>query len=332
MTNQLPQLKEALETQWLTEVHSQILQQSLKDLDGALRHFFRRIKKKLKSGFPRFKCRGVKDSFRFPQGVKCLHGKVYLPKIGWVSYYNSRPIEGDIKQAVVKRHGDRWFVHIVCSIGIEIPSKNPPYENVLGIDLGIKQLAVFSNGDVIENLHFLKVDLKRLAKTQRSLSRKKRGSKNRKKSAKRVGKAHRRIANKRKDHLHKISTQIIESQDVIVVETLNIQGMIRNRCLSQAIADVSWSMLLRFLKYKADWYGKKYIEIPRFTPTSKTCSSCKSQQKMPLSVRIYECKSCGLRLDRDLNAAINIKAAGLAVLACGEQDTGPLNEARIPGF
>ncbi len=148
---------------------------------------------------------------------------------------------------------------------------------------------------------------------------------------------HRRIANKRKDHIHKISTQIVESQDVIIVETLNVQGMIRNRCLAQAIADVSWSMLLRFLKYKADWYGKKYIEIPRFTPTSKTCSSCKSQQEMPLSIRTYQCKSCGLRLDRDLidrdlNAAINIKAAGLAVLACGEQGTGPLNEARITGF
>ena len=143
---------------------------------------------------------------------------------------------------------------------------------------------------------------------------------------------HRRIANKRKDHLHKISTKIVESQDVIIVETLNVQGMIRNRCLSQAISDASWSMLLSFLKYKADWYGKKYIEIPRFTPTSKTCSSCKSQQEMPLSVRIYQCKSCGLRLDRDLNAALNIKAAGLAVLACGEQSTGSLNEARIPGF
>ena len=330
LANRLTHLKKVPETHWLYEVHSQILQQSLKNLESAWQHFFNRTQKN--QGFPRFKCMGVKDSFRFPQSIKCLNGKVYLPKIGWVAYRDSRPIDGIIKQATVKRRGEKWLVNIVCEIVLHIPNKKVSQNKVIGIDVGIKELAVLSNGEIIENPHFLKNDLTRLAPLQKAHSRKKLGSKNRKKSAIKISKLYSYIASKRKDYIHKATTKIVESQDVIIVETLNIKGMIRNRCLSRSIADASWRMFLRFLKYKADWRGKRYIEIPRFTPTSKRCSTCNKEREMPLALRVYECIHCGLKMDRDLNAALNIKAAGIAVLACGEMNKSSLYEAGITGL
>lgn len=331
IANQLPLLKKSPETAWLKNTHSQVLQQSLKDLENALKHFFRRVKAKQKPGFPHFKCKGVKDSFRYPQGIKCENGKVYLPKIGWVAYYNSQPVEGTIKQAVVKRRGAHWYIHIVCLIEREIKSQELSFDTAIGIDLGLEHFAYFSNGQIIENPRFLKHDLKKLACYQKRHSRKEKGSNNRKKSVIRLTKIHERISNKRKDFLHKLSTKIVENQDIVVVENLSIKGMIQNRKLSRA--DAGWGTLLQMLKYKTEWHGKRYIEIDRFTPTSKLCSSCNNTQDMPLAIRRYMCKKCGLNLDRDFNAAINIRAAGLAVLnACGGMSTSLPNEAGISGL
>jgi putative transposase len=330
--NQLKELKRTEKTAWLKDIHSQVLQQSVKDLEKAISHFHAGKKSKRKIGFPRYKRKGVKDSFRFPQYVQCKDDKVFLPKIGWVGYINSRAIEGKIKQAVVKRECDHWYVHIFCEIELVVVKKPFSPQRTVGIDVGIKELAVLSNGQVYGNPHFLKSDLKKLKAAQKAHARKQKGSNNRRKSAMKIGKRHRKIKNKRKDYIHKISTEIVESQDTIVVETLNISGMMRNRNLAQAIGDVSWRMVLSQLKYKAEWRGKTYVEISRFTPTSKTCFSCKKEQAMPLSVRTYECKSCGYSMDRDLNAAMNIKAAGTAVLACGEMNISSLNEAGIVGL
>ncbi len=333
LANQLPHLKRASKTEWLKSVHSQVLQQTLKDLDKGMQSYYRRIREKQTPGFPHFKCKGVKDSFRFPQYVTCEDNKVHLPKMKEVAYYNSRPIEGTIKQAVVKRHGDHWYIHLACEVAVQSEHKMVEPHKIVGIDVGLLHFAYVSNGQVIDNPRFQKSDLIRLRQAHKNHSRKKRGSKNRKKSAKKLNRLHEKVANRRKDFLHKLSTDIVENQDVVIVEDLNIKGMVQNPRLARSIADAGWGQFRSYLKYKAEWQGKKYIQIGRFEPTSKKCSSCQSKQEMPLKLRRYECKACGLNLDRDYNAALNIRSAGLAVLnACGELSNGWFNEAGIRGF
>lgn len=322
-SNLLPGLKKAPETSWLKEPHSQILQQALKDLEKTFQHFFRRLKGKEKPGFPKFKKKGDKDSFRYPQGFKFAFRKIFLPKIGWIKYYDSRPLEGKIKQVTVKREADFWNIHVVCEIQGEVPRTLATIENSVGIDLGLSNFAYLSNGEVIENPAFLKNDLKKLRRYQRQFSRKKKGSSNRKKFALRVTRLHMRVRNKRKDFHHKLSTQIAKNHGVVAVEDLNIKGMVRNRHLSRAISDAGWRSFLDFIKYKCDWLGKHFVKVERFFPSSKTCSSCGMQQTIPLNMRIYECSGCKLILDRDFNASLNIRAAGLSVLkACGEISVG----------
>jgi putative transposase len=324
LCKELTILKKADQTSWLADVHSQALQQSLKDLESAFKHFFRRIKNKEVPGFPKFKKKGLKDSFRYPQGVKVKDGMVFLPKIGWVTYYDSRLIEGTIAQTTIKKEGIHWFVTIVCEIEIEDPLKKPiVLEKAIGIDLGISHFATLSDGTTIKNPRYLKNALLRLKHAQRQLSRKQKGSNNRKKQIIKVAKYHIKIKNSRKDFLHKESTRIVKNHDVIAVESLNIGGMVKNHKLSQSITDASWNTFLSQLEYKAHWHGKHFVKIAPFSPSTKMCSSCKSQQPMPLNVRTYNCVTCGFVMDRDLNASINIRAAGLAVLnACGGISNG----------
>ncbi len=324
LCKELTKLKKSPDTVWLSEPHSQALQQSLKDLDSAFKHFFRRRKAGKKPGFPKFKKRGIKDSFRYPQGVKVEDGKVMLPKIGFVSYFDSQPIEGEIAQATVKREGKHWFVTIVCTIEQNVavvPVGNN--STAVGIDVGIKHPATLSTGKHIENPRYLKKAQVKLAFEQRALMRKKKGSNNRRKQAAKVGRLHIDIKNCRKDVLHKASTDIVKNHDIIAVETLNISGMMQNHNLAQSIADVGWHYFLGMLEYKAKWRGKHFVKIPRFSPTSKTCSQCKARQPMPLNIRTYDCAKCSAVIDRDLNASINILAAGHAVLlACGGNSGG----------
>lgn len=319
IANKLPKLKKSEDTAWLAEVHSQILQQSLKDLESAIKHFFRRIKeKKEKPGFPKFKKKGMHDAFRYPQGIKCANGKVFLPKVGQVPYRDSRPIDGVIKQATIKREGKHWFIAIVCEVEHAIQRVPISQERAIGIDLGLLNFAHLSNGEEIENPRWFRSELACLAKAQRNLCRKKKGSNNRKKAAEKVGKIHRRITNKRHDFLHKQSTTIVKNHDVVAVEDLNVSGMIKNRHLALSIADVGWKTFLAFLEYKSNWMGKHFVSIDRFEPTSKTCSMCGNKQDMPLKIRTFVCSFCNMQMDRDLNASINIRSAGLAVLnACG---------------
>lgn len=311
----LTKLKKAEGTCWLGEVHSQILQQALKDLQSAYDHFFRRLKNGETPGFPQFKKKGQKDAFRYPQGVKVKDGGVYLPRIGWVTYRDSRPVEGKILQATIKREGKHWFVSLACEV--ELPDALPvpiTEERAVGIDVGLKRFAVLSDGTEIANPHFLKGVLARLKKAQRLLSRKTKRSKRWKKQVARVVKLHIKVKNSRKDFAHKVSTAIVKNHDVIAVEDLNIQGMVKNRHLSRAISDVGWGLFLEMLRYKAEWAGKHFVRIGRFEATSKTCSVCAQQKTMPLSVRTYACESCGMVMDRDWNASLNIRAAGLVVL------------------
>ena len=280
-----------------------------------------------------FRKKGKSDSFRYPQGVRCDSGKIWLPKIGWFAYHDSRPLEGVIKQVTVKRQGIHWDVAIVCEIEQTVVMAPITVTKTIGIDLGLSHFASISDGSVIENPSFLKKELRKLAYLQRSLSRKKKGSSNRKKSVMKVVKKHIDIYNQRKNFAHQLSHTFVKNHDVIVVEDLCIKGMVQNKHLSRAISDVGWGMFLSFLKYKCSWVGKHFLQINRFFPSSKTCSSCRCQQEMPLNVRMYQCKNCGVQIDRDLNASLNIRAAGLAVLnVCGGSEVALSSETGITGF
>jgi putative transposase len=337
---QLTALKQREETSWLGEVHSQVLQQALKDLANAYLHFFRRVKTGEPPGFPRFKKKGRQDSFRYPQGVKVAAGRVYLPKIGWVRYRDSQPVEGYIRQTTIKREGPHWFVSLACELAVTPP---PPAaidpSRTVGLDVGLKSFAVLANASpaaaaglqraaipirlegttlTIDNPRFLQETLAKLRRAQRALSRKVKGSHNWRQRLWRVIKLHTRVKHCRQDFAHQVSTAIVKNHDIIAVEDLNIRGMVKNRRLSRAISDAGWAQFLAMLKYKAEWTGKHLVAIGRFVATSQTCSGCGARKPMPLSLRTYECGSCGTKVDRDWNASLNIRAAGLAVLnACG---------------
>ncbi len=308
------------EIDWLASCHSQVLQQSLKDLDRAFEHFFRRLREKKTPGFPRFKRRGDRDSFRYPQGFKIEDNRVFLPKIGWMRFRKSREIPGSIKDVTVMREGDNW--NISFSVEIEIEEKLVPLclEKAIGIDLGCKSFATIVGPEVstIEHPQYLKKQLSRIQKYGRVLSKKTYKSKNYFKFKKKLAKLHRKVKNVRADFLHKSSTDLVKNHDLICVEDLCVKRMLEegSRSLSRKIADSGWRNFLDFLKYKAIDLGKRVVEVSPYFPSTKLCSSCGHKQMMPLSLREYHC-ACGLSLDRDVNAALNIKAAGTSVIACG---------------
>lgn len=315
--NNLLNLKKSEATSWLNEAHSQVLQQSLLDLDVAFKNFFRNVKTGSTPGFPKFKKRGRKDSFRYPQGVRLKESQVYLPKIGWVEFRNSRPIEGKILQTTVKREHKHWFLTIACEVEIVDPVPSSQLSSI-GIDVGLKSFATLSDGTEIENPRLLDKALSKLKKEQKALSRKVKRSNNWKKQVDKVAKLHLKVKNSRKDFAHKVSTRIVKNHDIIAVETLDIKSMVKNKSLSRSISDVGWSMFLNMLAYKSEWAGKQFVKVPQFEPTSQKCSNCGTTKPMPLHLRTYKCEECGLALDRDLNASLNIRAAGHAVLnACG---------------
>ena len=308
----LTSLKRNPEFSWLKEAPSQVLQQSIKDLCSGIRRFLVPDENGNKLEFPRYQKKGNKDSMRYPQHIKIEGNYIYCPKIGWIKYRNSRPLEGKVAQVTIKREGEHWFVSIVCHIDRE-PLAYRPY-SIVGIDVGINSLAVLSNGDRIDNPRHYKKRRKKLAHEQKNLSRKKKGSKRSIKQKRKVAKLHIDIKNARKDHHHKATTAIVKSHDAIAVESLHIRGMVKNHKLAQSISDASWGEFFRLLEYKCQWAGKEFVKVPRFFPSSQLCSSCGARQKMPLKVRIYMCKACGEALDRDLNASKNIQAAGHADL------------------
>lgn len=322
----LTKWKEDLETAWLKETHSQVLQQSLKDLDSAFEHFFRRLKGGEKPGFPRFKCRGEHDAFRFPQGVKVKGDRVYLPKIGWVRFKKSREIGGAIKQTTVIREGDHWYVSFSCIEEMAVKEKvMPRLEKAVGIDVGIAKFATMAVGlenqiEVIENPRCLKRSEKKIKILQKHLSRKKKGSQNRRKCKRKLSRMYARLRFQRHDFVHQNSSKIVKNHDVICIEDLRIQKMLKkgSRGLNRAIGDAGWRKFFECLKYKAEERGKHLVEMDIYYPSTKMCSRCGEKQEMSLSQRVYKCTNCGIELDRDVNSAINMKAAGTTVVnACG---------------
>ncbi len=313
------------EFDWLKACHSQVLQQSLKDLNGAFEHTFRRIKKGEEPGFPRFKKKGDGNSFRYPQGFKIQDNKVYLPKIGWVRFRKSRELQGEVKQVTILREGDCWYVSFSVEIEKAVPEVIPTLEKSVGIDLGCQVFAKLAIGE--ENIpgeiihpKYLKRLLFKIRRYSHILSKKVYKSHNYFKFRKKLAKLHRSIRDARADFLHKASTNLIHSHDQFFVENLHVKEMLEagHTLLSRAIADSGWRKFLDFLRYKAFELGKHFKELSPYFPSTQLCSCCGRRKKLTLGERVYTCNHCGLRLDRDLNAAINLKAAGASVVnACG---------------
>jgi putative transposase len=305
------------ETAWLYEVSNVALQQGLQHLQQAFVNFWGKRAK-----YPNFKSkRKSKASATFTtSGFRYKDGRVTLAKmsepldIRW-----SRPLPEGAEPSTVTVSRDaagRWHISILVETTVE---ELPPLDSAVGIDAGITSLLTLSTGEKIANPRHERSDRQRLAKAQRELARKVKGSANREKSRRKVARVYARITNRRADTLHKLSTRIIRENQTVIIEDLSVRNMVRNRSLARAISDASWSEFRRMLEYKADWYGRTVIAVDRFYPSSKTCSSCGViAAKMPLGVREWECASCGTAHDRDVNAAKVIRAEGLSVLACGD--------------
>lgn len=303
LDKQLTELKK--EHEWLKEVPSQVLQQSLSDLDKAFVKFF-----KDKKGYPNFKKKHDKQSIRFPQGFSLTNNSIILPKLKAVKARISKDLSCyEIKNITVSKSKSGKYFASICYDDLKpIPTKVPLDENqAIGLDVGIKTFLVTSEAEEIENPKFLKNNLQRLKVLQRRMSKKAKGGKNREKARIKVAKHHEKIANMRKDFLHKTSTILVKQNDTICIEDLNVTGMLKNHNLAQAIQDVSWSEFFRMLDYKAEWYGKNIVKIGRFWPSSKLCECGTLNKDLELSDRIWVCKGCGVENLRDVLAARNIK-------------------------
>ncbi len=285
------------------------MQAVLQNLDLAYKKFFKG------AGFPKFKSKDTKQSFHIPQNVKIEDGRLVIPKFKkkGIKIKLHRPLEGAIKSATISRTSTgKYFVSILCNTDAEcLPNVQIDESATIGIDLGIKDFAVTSDGEVFENPKFLRNNIDRLKVLQRRASKKKKGSNNRKKVHKRVALLYERIKNQRQDFLHKVSNKLIRENQTICLEDLGVKNMMKNHCLAQAISDVSWSEFNHMIEYKGEWYGVNILRIGRFAPSSKTCECGVINKDLKLSDRTWECKSCGRVNERDLLAANNIKKFAL---------------------
>lgn len=301
------------EFKWLKEPDKDALQKAIKDLDVAYKNFFSRSE----IGFPKFKSKHDKHrSYRSSctnKNIKFLGNKIQLPKIGKVKIRDARTeIIGTILNATVSQEPDgKYYVSLCCTDIAEVVLAKT--NKSIGLDLGLKEFVITSDGVKIENPKYLAKAMKRLKFLQKSLSRKQKNSSNRNKTRIKVARLHGKISNLRRDFLQKLSTQIIQSNDIICIEDLQIKNMVKNHKLAQAILDVSWSEFVRMLQYKSVWYGKKIIKIDKFYPSSQLCHYCgyRNSETKNLSIRIWTCPKCNAIHDRDVNAAINILNEGL---------------------
>lgn len=303
---QLNALKKT-EFPWMYEVSKCAPQEALRDLDKAYKNFFRSLKSGKKIGFPKFKKKGVYDSFRLTGSIRSLKRSVVLPRLGEIRTKERTNVKGRILSVTISREADRWFV------AFAVERKRGEYirtlqETAVGVDVGINSFCVLSDGTKIESPKPLEHSLKLLKCRSKQHSRKKIGSANRKKSALKLTRLHRKIRNRRSDFLHKVSTMLAKTKSAVAVEDLNVKGMVKNRHLSLYISDAGWSEFVRQLDYKTKWHGSSLVKAPKFYPSSKMCSSCKTiKENLKLSDRIFRCEKCGLVIDRDVNAAINLK-------------------------
>ncbi|MEH8057312.1 transposase [Gallibacterium anatis] len=321
IANLLPQWKKELI--WLKECHSQVLQQSLKDLENAFKNFFQQ-----RADFPKFKKKGVKESFRFPQGCKLEqnNNRIWLPKIGWVRYRNSREVIGEIKNVTVSQKCGRFFVSIQTEFEYEIPTHKG---GEIGIDMGIARFATLSNGEYFEPVNAFKTYKGKLAKLQKRLKNKVKFSQNWQKLKAKIAKLHHKITNCRKDFLHKISTQISKNHAMIYIEYLQVANMSKSAKgtveqhgknvaaksgLNRAILDQSWFEFRRQLDYKTQWQGGFLVAVPPQN-SSRTCPCCGHISKENRQTQAhFECVECGYTENADVVGAMNVLARGRAIV------------------
>jgi putative transposase len=319
----LTNLKKEEETKWLNEVSSVALQQSLQNLQEAYNNFFRGLKKKQKVGFPRFKKKSNRNSITLTKaGFSYKNGEIFIAKsrkklnIRWSRQLPSEEISSI---TITLTPSNKWFISILVDDTNEYTL--PLCDKVLGVDLGIETFATLSTGEKVKMLD-LKPHYEKLKKLQKRHSRKK-GKSNKNKARIKVARQYEKITNIREDFQHKLSTRLIHENQVVVMEDLNVSGMVKNRKLARAISQQGWSQFVSFLKYKATMYGRELLQVDRFYPSSKTCSSCGViQSSLPLHIREWTCDACGTIHDRDINAAKNLMALGTSVTAFGG-DIGP---------
>ncbi|MBR8831769.1 MAG: IS200/IS605 family transposase ISAsp19 [Chroococcopsis gigantea SAG 12.99] len=314
--NLLPNLKK--EYEWLTEVPSQILQQVALNLSSAFLNFF-----ESRAKYPSFKKKQNRQSIRFPQYSKLKDDVLVLPKIGEVHCQVSRRPEGSLKSVTVSVNpSGEYFASCLYNDGKDLP-KQSSEGKALGVDLGLSHYAVTSDGTKHGNPKYYRKYELILARRQKQLSRKQKGSNNRNKARVKVAKVHALIVRCREDFLHKLSRKLVDENQVIVVENLAVRNMVKNHSLAKSISDAGWGQFLTMLKYKAEWDGKTYIEVDRFYPSSKTCNNCLNRvDSLPLDIRFWDCNNCGTKnIDRDINAAKNIRDEGLRILAVGHTAT-----------
>ncbi|WP_229703885.1 RNA-guided endonuclease InsQ/TnpB family protein, partial [Streptomyces albiflavescens] len=321
--------KSTPERSWLAEVSSVVLQQALRDVEAAYQNFFASLKgerKGPKVGAPRFRSRkDARQSIRFTANARWKitgRGRLLLPKIGEIKVKWSRvlPVTPSGVTVIMDAAG-RYFASFVIDTDPATDRERweePEPDSAIGIDLGLTHFVVLSDGTKIDSPRFLRRAEKKLKKAQRELSRKQKGSKNRAKARLKVARAHAAVADARKEFHHQLSTQLIRDNQAVAVEDLAVSGLARTR-LAKSVHDAGWSQFVDMLEYKAKRYGRSFVKIGRFEPTSQVCSTCGHRDgPKPLDVREWTCPACGTRHDRDVNAAINVKtAAGLAASACG---------------
>ncbi|EPE2305256.1 RNA-guided endonuclease InsQ/TnpB family protein [Salmonella enterica subsp. enterica serovar Muenchen] len=327
MASWLIEWKADADTQWLKDAPSQPLQQSLKDLERGYKNFFQK-----RAAFPRFKKRGQNDAFRYPQGVKLdqENSRIFLPKLGWIRYRNSREVIGEVKNVTVSQSCGKWYVSIQTEYEVADPVHNA--ESIVGLDAGVTKLATLSDGTVYQPVNSFKASQRKLAMLQRQLSRKVKFSANWQKQKRKIQRLHSHIANIRRDYLHKVTSEISKNHAMIVIEDLKVSNMSKSAKgtaeqhgrnvkaksgLNRSILDQGWYEMRRQLEYKQFWRGGQVLAIPP-AYTSQRCACCgHTAKENRLSQSRFECLECGYTENADINGARNILAAGHAVLACG---------------
>ena len=314
----LTAMKRNDETRWLKDADKFALQNSLKDLNKAYTNFFEG-----RAEYPRFKKKhGSRNSYRtnYTNGNISVNFDCHamkLPKLGWVSFRCSKKwtaLPGKIiNVTVTQKPSGKYFASVLCEAEVKLLESTV---NKVGIDLGLKEFAITSSGEHVPSPKFFRESERKLAKLQRALSRTKKGSKNRVKARIKVARQHERIANQRNDFLHKYSHKVVSENQVIVLEGLRVKNMIKNRRLAKSIQDAGWSTFRELIEYKARWYGRTYVEIGTFFPSSKLCSVCGTKNRMlTLDIRFWQCPTCQTVHDRDENASQNILNEGLRLLS-----------------
>ena len=325
-TARLTELKKTQELIWLTESNSQVLQQSLRDLDVAYNNFFNK-----RSEFPKFKKKNSKQSFRVPQHFSVEDEKLYIPKFDSIKIVVHREIEGEMKSVTIsKTAAGNYFASILCELEIEPEPRKVKKE--IGIDLGIKSFLVSSDGERVSSPKFLRASEHKMGILQRRLSRKVIGSNGRNKSRLKVARLHEKIANQRKDFLHKLSRRLVDENQAIFAEDLHVKGMVRNHNLAKSISDQGWSEFVRQLEYKSEWVGGEFVQIDRFFPSSKRHAGCGwINEDLKLADREWKCLECGDIVDRDLNAAKNIVSFGKTKSTVGSTETQRRGRSPVRG-